>query len=238
MIKFFRSVRKRLLTENKLSKYMLYAVGEIILVVIGILIALQINSWKENQKLKSLETETLIELKEALIQDTLVLTTNLEILRIKNIESSELIAHVEHKKPYIKRLDTLMMQVYYNRGYNTFNTAAFELLKDRGFGIIKNKDLRKQITKHYTTDFADISSILSRLDQINLIQGENMYKNFKISGVLIHAYNYEELINNPRIIGPFSHFETINGAYFSRLNEFKIKTKNLLSVINTELNKQ
>jgi len=44
MIKFFRKIRQKLLIENKFSKYILYAIGEIILVVIGILIALQINT--------------------------------------------------------------------------------------------------------------------------------------------------------------------------------------------------
>ena len=55
MIKFFRKIRQRLLTENKFSKYFLYAIGEIVLVVIGILIALQINNWNENQKEIKLE---------------------------------------------------------------------------------------------------------------------------------------------------------------------------------------
>jgi len=50
MIKFFRSIRKSLLSEGKTSKYFKYAIGEIVLVVIGILIALQINNWNENRK--------------------------------------------------------------------------------------------------------------------------------------------------------------------------------------------
>lgn len=50
MIKFFRKIRQRLINENRISKYLLYAIGEIILVVIGILIALQINNWNENRK--------------------------------------------------------------------------------------------------------------------------------------------------------------------------------------------
>jgi hypothetical protein len=50
MIKFFRKIRQNLLMENKTGKYFKYAIGEIILVVIGILIALQINNWNENQK--------------------------------------------------------------------------------------------------------------------------------------------------------------------------------------------
>ena len=50
MLRFFRQIRQRLLTENRFSKYLLYAVGEILLVVIGILIALQINNWNEDRK--------------------------------------------------------------------------------------------------------------------------------------------------------------------------------------------
>ena len=50
MIKFFQNIRQRLISENKLRKYLFYAIGEIVLVVIGILIALQINNWNERQK--------------------------------------------------------------------------------------------------------------------------------------------------------------------------------------------
>ena len=53
MIKFFRKIRQNLLSEGKLGKYIKYAIGEIILVVIGILIALQINNWNENRKQQS-----------------------------------------------------------------------------------------------------------------------------------------------------------------------------------------
>ena len=55
MIKFFRKIRQKLLTENKFSKYLLYAIGEILLVVIGILIALSINNWNEKRKNNSLK---------------------------------------------------------------------------------------------------------------------------------------------------------------------------------------
>lgn len=65
MIKFFRKIRQQLIAENRVSKYLLYAIGEIVLVVIGILIALSINNWNERQKdlaqeqliLKQLRTE-------------------------------------------------------------------------------------------------------------------------------------------------------------------------------------
>ncbi|MBO0340602.1 DUF6090 family protein [Flagellimonas profundi] len=59
MIKLFRNIRKQLLNEGKTSKYLKYAIGEIVLVVIGILIALQINNWNENRKNNLLEQQLL-----------------------------------------------------------------------------------------------------------------------------------------------------------------------------------
>ena len=53
MIKLFRHIRKSMITENKTTKYFKYAIGEIVLVVIGILIALQINNWNQNRLLKN-----------------------------------------------------------------------------------------------------------------------------------------------------------------------------------------
>ena len=66
MIKFFRKIRQRLLTENKFSKYLLYAIGEIILVVIGILIALQVNNYNEAKKQEIKTKEILTKVHEEL----------------------------------------------------------------------------------------------------------------------------------------------------------------------------
>ena len=64
MIKAFRKIRKQLASENKVMAYLRYAVGEIFLVVIGILIALQVNNWNENRKNHSAEKDALISLRE------------------------------------------------------------------------------------------------------------------------------------------------------------------------------
>ena len=66
MIKFFRHIRKSLIQENKMSKYFKYAIGEIVLVVIGILIALQINNWNEKQNQETKLKQFLVEFKEEL----------------------------------------------------------------------------------------------------------------------------------------------------------------------------
>ena len=72
MITFFKKIRHQLLSKNKFSKYLTYAIGEIILVVIGILIALTINNWNEKQK--ELAQEQLI--LNSFIENTLIILTN------------------------------------------------------------------------------------------------------------------------------------------------------------------
>jgi len=69
MIPFFRKIRKKMADDNRPLKYMRYAIGEIVLVVIGILIALQINTWNESQKLVKLEKELLWQVKIGLESD-------------------------------------------------------------------------------------------------------------------------------------------------------------------------
>lgn len=69
MIKFFRKIRRNLISENKFSKYLIYAIGEIILVVIGILIALSINNWNQEQQQKKVLKNIYATIKADLQQD-------------------------------------------------------------------------------------------------------------------------------------------------------------------------
>ena len=236
MIQFFRKIRQNLLSEGKTGKYLKYAIGEIVLVVIGILIALQVNTWNNNRQLRLSELETLSEIEVALNQDVSVLSTNIKNLETKILQSREVILHIEKKLPYDKKLDGLFMNVYYHRGYKTFNNSGFELLKERGFDIIQNNELRKRITKHYTTDLSDINGILTRIEQLGLIQADNIYDNFKLTipGIMI-AYDYEQLINDQKILGPFYHLELLNMTYQRNLTAFKEKTEDVLKMVKAEL---
>lgn len=78
MIKFFRKIRHRLLTESKFSNYILYAIGEIVLVVIGILIALQINNWNDRKNQHQSDIEFLNNLKGEIILDTLAFSSQIK----------------------------------------------------------------------------------------------------------------------------------------------------------------
>ena len=71
MINFFRKVRKQLADDNKPLKYMRYAIGEIVLVVVGILIALSINNWNEDRKLETVEINILKGIRQNILMDTI-----------------------------------------------------------------------------------------------------------------------------------------------------------------------
>ena len=86
MIKFFRHIRKPLLNEGKTSKYFKYAIGEIVLVVIGILIALQINNFNEQRKDREKEQIVLKQLKEGVIQRKLKESASKEETQFLNNE--------------------------------------------------------------------------------------------------------------------------------------------------------
>lgn len=88
MIKFFRHIRKSLLMENKVSKYILYVFGEIVLVVIGILIALQINNNNQAKKDRTFELKMLTEISKSLESDISYLRNHLIGYRTKQGEKS------------------------------------------------------------------------------------------------------------------------------------------------------
>lgn len=88
MIKFFRKIRFKQLKERNMSKYFKYAIGEILLVVIGILIALQINTWRQNSMNRAEEQFYLKKLVNNLANDTLALSQRMESLsqNLQNLE--------------------------------------------------------------------------------------------------------------------------------------------------------
>ena len=78
MILFFRKLRQRFLAQNQVTRYLAYALGEIVLVVIGILIALRVNNWNEERQERNQAAKFLMALREDLSRDTLLLRKTLE----------------------------------------------------------------------------------------------------------------------------------------------------------------
>lgn len=147
MIKFFRHIRKSLLMESKTSKYFKYALGEILLVVIGILIALSINNWNETKKERKLETKVLNELLTSLENNYNSMVSDSTYRALWNTSSDIIIKFIESDLPYVDSLN-IHFQHARKPGTNlSLSYAGYEGLKNVGFGIITSDSLRKNIVE-------------------------------------------------------------------------------------------
>lgn len=143
MIRFFRSIRQNLLSEGKTGKYLKYAIGEIVLVVLGILIALQINNWSENRKLQQQKSELLASLKADAHTTEKRLDFSIEMaydINQKLIRFLELLGHEERliARDSLKAYGSVVFQVASFRPA----LAAYETALSTGnITLIKNDSL-------------------------------------------------------------------------------------------------
>jgi len=147
MIKFFRKIRQNLLMENKTGKYFKYAIGEIVLVVIGILIALGINNWNENRKKETLKNEYTTALINDYKKDTIQLNTRLKTNRDRVEFLTPALDSIDNGfyttiEDYIKILYGARMGI---RVSNTYNTNSFNLLISSGNIDLFDKKIRTEL---------------------------------------------------------------------------------------------
>jgi len=174
MIKFFRRIRQSLLSENKFSKYLIYAIGEIVLVVIGILIALQINTWNENQKLKKEERQVLINFQQSLQNDLTNLGIRTQIHNRSDFSIGVILDHLENDKAYDGSL-----KVHFGQTNATpeiiINTSTFEALKSNNLNLISNENLRQSITDFYNYYLGEVTGANRRYSDIVEHASLNLY---------------------------------------------------------------
>ncbi|WP_411767079.1 DUF6090 family protein [Winogradskyella sp. A3E31] len=99
MIKFFRQIRYNLMETGKTGKYLKYAIGEIILVVIGILIALQINNWNENQKKSAYQKNQLSNLRTEIMAMSDFLKTQIGYFEKAKLGTKSYLSIAESETP-------------------------------------------------------------------------------------------------------------------------------------------
>jgi hypothetical protein len=143
MIKFFRHIRKSLLMENNTSKYFKYATGEIVLVVIGILIALQINNWNENRKQRIKEIHFLTNIKTDLILDITEIDNYIN-KRNSRIESANIVLEHFEGKPLtaLNAFNMHTVNVYTWSKFFQNNNTFRELTNSGNLGIISNDSIK------------------------------------------------------------------------------------------------
>ena len=153
MIKFFRQIRFKLMSENKTSRYFKYAFGEIILVVIGILIALQINNWNENRKLLKSEKGLLTEVIANLEANKKMLESGLKFNEKTKNDYEIILKYINNNLPY----DSIVKKAFHTvKNWHSpfFTYTAYESLKSKGLDIIHDDSIKEKIAYIYEYSFA------------------------------------------------------------------------------------
>ena len=150
MIKFFRRIRQNLIMENRTGKYLKYAIGEIILVVIGILIALQINTWNQNYKDSKEEYFVLEKLQENVKTDTVNLKNSLS--RIQSFLDDLKVIEQEMKDETLNSFSVELSGPLLSVVGTNLETTTWENLKSTGkLGLLKNRILVDSLQAYYKT---------------------------------------------------------------------------------------
>ncbi len=161
MIPFFRKIRKKMADDNKPMKYMRYAIGEILLVVIGILIALSINNWNEKRKVRIIEVEFLKGLEGEMRANRDQLINVIEAHK-KNIAAAHTIIQLFDKDiSQISEtvLDTLFNDLVLTWTYNPRTGKLNSIIMSGKLDYISNQEL-----KSYLTSFLDEANDASELN--------------------------------------------------------------------------
>jgi len=188
MIKFFRKIRQNMIKENKVSKYILYAIGEIILVVIGILIALSINNSNQNRLLQRQETKLLSTLLKDLYlaKSKSTMLINKEENALKSFEfflSGKSARETLINNPKIDSLFHRLIWSNVNTDVPIIN--AYTDLKNSGkTGLISNENIR--------IHFTGLENGFNRLDKI--LHDRLSVQLINIDGFIINEMNFVQLL--------------------------------------------
>jgi len=171
MIKFFRKIRQNLLSEGKTGKYIQYAIGEIILVVIGILIALGINNWNQKRNEIKRERISLNNLILDLDEQFEVLDDNIRIEENFNESGIYVLEHYAKNKAFVIN-DTLLSKLNILVIRNTFvpiNTTYDELVSTGEIGQIRDRALKRKIMQFYSN--LERTAFVTSSNNTNLVDG-------------------------------------------------------------------
>ena len=236
MIKFFRKIRQKLLSENKVSKYLIYAIGEIILVVIGILIALSINKWNESHKDSIFERKVILELSADVSQDIEEMNRAFDSIKESQRSSYLIIQHLENKTEYHDSLN-----IHFAKALRLWslgpNKTAFEMAKEEGMYFITNDSIRFYASKvnGYTFDYLQVL--------------ENRFQDYKSNIVLPHIQplfnsynfismkpnNFEELRQDKAYLSIIKSIISMRARYRIVLDYRYEQLTKLNSIINEEI---
>jgi hypothetical protein len=245
MIRFFRRIRKGLFSQNRFSKYLLYAVGEILLVVIGILIALQVNNWNESRKKEQLMERYLVRLINDISKDTININKVIRTVNRSQVTIQKIIQTLNTDLDFVQ-FETVAAD-FFEMGWVIYDfvptTNTYRDLSQTGnMNIINNSNLSESLNMYYglieeLKGYNEVNkNWITPLDQ----ELGKLTAAFEIDPGTSHLFPKEtklralkDLLTNKDLLQRTAagHY-WINQSLIGNLNVLKKESKKLIEIIN------
>jgi len=205
MLAFFRRIRKSLVTNNRAKKYLLYAIGEIILVVIGILIAINLNNSNQNKVAKNERDNKINKLRQVVYTDSLNLMFTIDYNR-SNIAVIDSL--IENLSPNMSINDYRVYANQFARSNMQYRTSIpdltvyNELINSGEFSKIEDKGLKDKITNYYVL-FNHFNDLIDKFIDALFVTEKRLF----YDGILSHKYFRFNTSENT-IIDSYKEFST------------------------------
>ncbi len=230
MLKFFRRIRQKLLYEGNLKRYLIYSLGEILLVMIGILLALQVNNWNQERKNNKSESIYLNSVYSDLKEQSLMLDERINHEN-RNVELTEKAIDLIDNNLYQQNIDSLRLLILRSIGTRTFSTsdATYDDLKSTGnLQLISDVELKNKIIKLYNSIYEE-DKIYSKNNPIV----EEFYSNYMRNNKPGFYYDKLGQIRSSKLDNPEILFELSVKLHSRRL--FATGHANRMVRINKEI---
>ena len=253
MISFFRKFRYWLITENKLSKYLIYALGEIILVVIGILIAVAINDSQQKKTLQKKEQTYFLGLKDEFETSKIKLTELIDVNKQNYLNVKKILEYISNpdQAPTEKQFSELLYRSFsFDIAFNANNALLNEMINSGSLKDISNNQLRALLT-NWESRMEDISGQEDELGNQREKVLDMFIKNKYSIRTILEQTNPNSEISFPRRKNNISNLNLLNSLEFennilmfyltsfanekSHYNTLMKELKSILDLIETEI---
>ena len=199
MIKFFNKMRMKLLSESKFSRYLLYAIGEIILVVIGILIALQVNNWNQERHHKETQAKYLTQLLEETKADSIFFQSRLDLFQSQTTCYSRLMQLCEGtlSDSLLTSIPTRLEEPFIMAASGS---ATLKSIAQDGEKI--SDPTIKQSVRHYEQRYEFVTSMMGVLnDDVKLYGRDLLVSHPQLSAIDVALTEYKVFCDEEDFIG-------------------------------------
>jgi len=253
MIKFFRNIRQKLVNEGKTTNYLKYAIGEIVLVVIGILIALQINNWNEQRKDRIKENIVVKSLNDEFIVNSQYLDERIHLLSFTNEKNCQYLLKLcneNHTDISADSLLTLIVDACIGPGYSPKVSTFKRILNNEEFNMIQRDSLKTLLNQY--SSVLELTFLTNKMlfDDEEILHA---YSNDKFGGIAFGKKINEAQLSKPLFAGikvsdpKFNPNDIVSDPVFesiltkrllyygftvNRLNELQVLNKNIRGFID------